>query len=467
MEVAHIDAFHRDTRRFWQFYRPRFAELGEKRPNRAHEILAELECRGRARGRDHPEHRPPAREGGIRPGDRGARLDRDLELHLVLDELRARGRRRALRPRRRRHLRLLHGQGEARRGPLRRAPPGGRDRRGPGAGGERRPPALHRLLARGPPRRGPARADPLGRRADRDRHPGPDPVRRRGGGEARRRRRRRARGGSRGLSTAPRPSRRRGGAAGSARTARRVSTSASRRSSESSPASAAFAAAPTSPRRSPSAARSSAWPRAGEALAVGEHRLDADPQPEAPRRGSGRRRRRRGRGGSRRWPASSVSRPPRTAAIRSCGASVSRRRLRVPARDLDRVAPAPVGERPALAEPDPGGERVVGGDVGEERVEGRGPLRVQGEVGRSKRVAELGSRSRRRRRAMPSSHAAAALASPSGSGRITVSIGHRHGRLLGMRARRASGEAFAAVAEAAAARRRPGRRGPARARGCR
>jgi NAD-dependent deacetylase len=47
MEVAHIDAFHRDTKRFWQFYRPRFADLGDKRPNRAHEILAELECQGR------------------------------------------------------------------------------------------------------------------------------------------------------------------------------------------------------------------------------------------------------------------------------------------------------------------------------------------------------------------------------------------------------------------------------------
>jgi NAD-dependent deacetylase len=46
MEVAHIDAFHRDTRRFWQFYRPRFADLGDRRPNAAHEALAELEHRG-------------------------------------------------------------------------------------------------------------------------------------------------------------------------------------------------------------------------------------------------------------------------------------------------------------------------------------------------------------------------------------------------------------------------------------
>ena len=46
MEVAHIDAFHRDTKRFWRFYRPRFAELDEKVPNPAHAALAELEQRG-------------------------------------------------------------------------------------------------------------------------------------------------------------------------------------------------------------------------------------------------------------------------------------------------------------------------------------------------------------------------------------------------------------------------------------
>jgi NAD-dependent deacetylase len=46
MEVAHIDSFHRDTKRFWEFYRPRFAMLGDKLPNPAHEALAELERRG-------------------------------------------------------------------------------------------------------------------------------------------------------------------------------------------------------------------------------------------------------------------------------------------------------------------------------------------------------------------------------------------------------------------------------------
>lgn len=45
-EVATIDAFHRDTKRFWEFYRPRFEMLGDKRPNAAHAALAELESRG-------------------------------------------------------------------------------------------------------------------------------------------------------------------------------------------------------------------------------------------------------------------------------------------------------------------------------------------------------------------------------------------------------------------------------------
>jgi NAD-dependent deacetylase len=46
MSVATIDAFHRDTKRFWDFYRPRFQMLGDKRPNPAHEALAKLERRG-------------------------------------------------------------------------------------------------------------------------------------------------------------------------------------------------------------------------------------------------------------------------------------------------------------------------------------------------------------------------------------------------------------------------------------
>lgn len=50
MEVAHIDAWRRDPDRFWRFYGDRFASLRHKRPNPAHEALAELERRGAIRG---------------------------------------------------------------------------------------------------------------------------------------------------------------------------------------------------------------------------------------------------------------------------------------------------------------------------------------------------------------------------------------------------------------------------------
>jgi NAD-dependent deacetylase len=50
MEVAHIGVFERDPERFWSYYRPRFESLGDKRPNRAHEALAELERRGLLEG---------------------------------------------------------------------------------------------------------------------------------------------------------------------------------------------------------------------------------------------------------------------------------------------------------------------------------------------------------------------------------------------------------------------------------
>jgi NAD-dependent deacetylase len=46
MEVAHIDAFRADPVRFWSFYGQRFATLGDKQPNGAHEALVELEQRG-------------------------------------------------------------------------------------------------------------------------------------------------------------------------------------------------------------------------------------------------------------------------------------------------------------------------------------------------------------------------------------------------------------------------------------
>jgi len=50
MEVAHIDVFERDPARFWSYYRPRFQSLGDKRPNAAHEALAELERSGLLEG---------------------------------------------------------------------------------------------------------------------------------------------------------------------------------------------------------------------------------------------------------------------------------------------------------------------------------------------------------------------------------------------------------------------------------
>ena len=46
MAVAHIDAWRADPERFWSFYGERFATLGDKRPNGAHEALVELQRRG-------------------------------------------------------------------------------------------------------------------------------------------------------------------------------------------------------------------------------------------------------------------------------------------------------------------------------------------------------------------------------------------------------------------------------------
>ena len=102
MEVAHIDAWRRDPDRFWSFYGDRFASLVDKRPNRAHHALAELERRGLVQGGDHPEHRPAAPRGRHRAPDRGARLDRverlpdcggKVPLERVIEQLRPRRRR--------------------------------------------------------------------------------------------------------------------------------------------------------------------------------------------------------------------------------------------------------------------------------------------------------------------------------------------------------------------------------------
>ena len=46
MEVAHIDAWRADPKRFWQFYGHRFQTLEGKEPNAAHRALVELERRG-------------------------------------------------------------------------------------------------------------------------------------------------------------------------------------------------------------------------------------------------------------------------------------------------------------------------------------------------------------------------------------------------------------------------------------
>jgi NAD-dependent deacetylase len=50
MEVAHIDAWRSDPDRFWSFYAQRFASLVDRRPNPAHDAVAELERRGLVRG---------------------------------------------------------------------------------------------------------------------------------------------------------------------------------------------------------------------------------------------------------------------------------------------------------------------------------------------------------------------------------------------------------------------------------
>ena len=50
MEVAHIDVWRRDPKRFWDFYGQRFAILDGKQPNGAHRAIAELERRGLVTG---------------------------------------------------------------------------------------------------------------------------------------------------------------------------------------------------------------------------------------------------------------------------------------------------------------------------------------------------------------------------------------------------------------------------------
>lgn len=49
MEVAHIDSFRRDPALFWSFYRERLQALSDVKPNRAHEVLVEMERDGMVR----------------------------------------------------------------------------------------------------------------------------------------------------------------------------------------------------------------------------------------------------------------------------------------------------------------------------------------------------------------------------------------------------------------------------------
>ena len=161
MEVAHIDAWRRDPDRFWSFYGQRFASLIDKRPNAAHEAVAELERRGLVRG---------VITQNIDRLHRLAGSERVVEVHGSIECSRCMtcGGRVALD----RVVELL-GRGDG-------APecaacvtplkpdvvlfgellPERGDGRGPGAGGGGRPDDLHRLLADGLPGGGAARADP-------------------------------------------------------------------------------------------------------------------------------------------------------------------------------------------------------------------------------------------------------------------------------------------------------------------
>ncbi len=50
MELASVEGFRRDPRRFYEFWGERFGALADKRPNVTHDVLARLERAGRLRG---------------------------------------------------------------------------------------------------------------------------------------------------------------------------------------------------------------------------------------------------------------------------------------------------------------------------------------------------------------------------------------------------------------------------------
>ena len=313
MSVATIDAFHRDPKRFWDFYRPRFHALADKRPNPAHEALAELERRGLL---------DAVITQNIDRLHSKAGSERVVEVHGSIATASCTSCRRASSSSRSSrcstptglpHCTVLRGQGEAGRGPVRRAAAGGCDGEAQELCARRRPAALRRLLARGLSRSPACRSSPCeaaaGSRSSPRARPRTTPrrgaPRRRRGGRAGRGprgarlsrahsarsawRRRRTRSQIRSVSASSRPAR----PPRSPRSARsRRATVASRRSRErrqvgllvgpARPGSSASSA--SSPARSWSAAsRGRAWSRSARArrserladvdrLAAGEHR---------------------------------------------------------------------------------------------------------------------------------------------------------------------------------------------------
>ena len=177
MEVAHIDVFRRDPERFWHFYGDRFQTLEAKRPNGAHEALAELERAGLldaviTQNIDQLHARAGSR--------------RLIEVHGTIAHsscLRC-GARYPLADVRARQLADPEGiprcdctqPAQARRRAVRRVPAARRAGPGGAARARRRPDAVHRLLARGLSGRRAPVADAVGGRADRDPDPGADAL---------------------------------------------------------------------------------------------------------------------------------------------------------------------------------------------------------------------------------------------------------------------------------------------------
>ena len=178
MEVAHIDAFHRDPQRFWSFYGERFQTLEDKRPNRAHEVLAELERAGLLDAViTQNVDRLHARAGSVElievHGSISHSVCLDCSARFEIAEVRARHARDPERTPRcdcgtpLKPDVVLFGE----------YLPAGGARAGPAPRRVRRLAAVHRLLARGLSGRPAAGDDALRRRQAGDHHPGRDAVR--------------------------------------------------------------------------------------------------------------------------------------------------------------------------------------------------------------------------------------------------------------------------------------------------